>query len=60
MDAKDERDVEIFVARENPAQSVRSKFQREEPEGVGERQKNQVMITSTERGKMRLSEVKNN
>ena len=27
-DAKDERGVEISVARENPAQSARSKFQR--------------------------------
>ena len=32
--SKDERDVEISVARESPAQSARSKFQREEPEGI--------------------------
>ena len=32
-DAKDERGVVISVARENPAQSSRSKFQREESEG---------------------------
>ena len=30
-DEKDERDVDISVARENSAQFVRSKFQREEP-----------------------------
>ena len=35
-DAEDERDVEISVFRETPAQSAQSKFQREEPEGIGE------------------------
>ena len=35
-DPKDERGVEISVARKNSAQSARSKFQREEPEGIGE------------------------
>ena len=32
-DAKDKRDVDISVARENPAQSAQSKFQSEYPEG---------------------------
>ena len=35
-DAKDEKGVEISVAREYPAHSVQSKFQREKPEGRGE------------------------
>ena len=33
---KDESGVEISVTRENPAPSARSKFQREEPERIGE------------------------
>ena len=35
-DAKNEKGVEVSVARENPARSAQSKFQREEPEGNGE------------------------